>query len=522
MADDAIAASAAAAGVRTPENSPDFTRSEVTDFEAQRKRCRDLFAGTDAMHENASTYLPAWPGEDTDTYRVRSTITELYNGFGRCVVASEGLVFAKPPQLEDGANAEIVGHWDDIDGMGTAARVFLRDLFRQGLMDGLPAILVDYPKVENSDRVSEADRQEKNLRPRWIPITTDQIRNWRIGKINNRIELTLVAIQECVDEDAGEFGVAQVEQMRVLRLGLVFDENGVRAVPQVSFKVWRKEETKTSDGVVIVWKVHEEGLIKPVTSIPLAVGYIGVRQGPMVATPPLLDLADLNLGHYRVSADRRWLMSICHAPTPVIEKYTDPVNPDGTPRPEEPMKLGPSSSLKLRGDATFSWKQADPEALTSSKEEKDDLIAQMASMSMAFLSQERKAQETATAHRINAQSQNATLGSAAIALEDMINQALGFHAQFMGVTPAPRVKVNVTYDESALDPSTISALNQLAAANNLTRKTLLIILQRGNVIPDDVNIEQEELELLTLAIEADERAREQRETEDNPPPPPSS
>lgn len=484
---------------RDVNDSPDFTRDEVKALTPLRARCRDLLgtetaSGTDVMHAKASTYLPQWAGEDGDTYKIRSTLTELYGSYERCVVACRGLVFAKPPALADEADPTIKAHWENIDGMQTHARVFLKDVFTDGF-DGLVGIRVDFPKVEPGVTLDADQFARLNLRPRWIKVSSDQIVNWRVATIDGEPTFTLMVIREEAEEDAGEFGLSCAEQYRVYRLAMVANADGLTLRRAITFQIWRKRDVEG----VVDWYIHEDGEVRGPRRIPVAIGYMSPASSPMVAKPPLASLADLNLGHYRVSADRRWLSAICHAPTFVIEKYTKPRNPDGTEAPEAPIMLGPSAVLKLYGDAIAKWLQADPSALDSSKEEKDDLVAQMAAMSIAFMSQERRSQETATAHRINALSQNASLAVMAEGLRDLIEYALVIHCEFMAIANPPRVSVNTEYDEDVLDAPTILALNQLEKDANLTKGTMLLILQRGKTIPADVDLKKEEEQVLADA-----------------------
>lgn len=481
------------AAERKPADCPDFTRPEVEALGILRARCRDLVgsdtaSATDMMHHKSTVYLPKWEGEDDETYRLRSTLTELYGGLERCVVASRGLIMAKPPVLADNADPRLLEHWENIDGMGTHARVYLNDVLFDGLVDAIVANRIDFPVVAQTG-LSIDDVARAKLRPRWIKVNADQIINWKVAMIDNEPTYTMLVLHEGVDEDDGLFGSTSVEQYRVMRLALVpVSDTALALRRQITFQIWRKRIVDD----VVEWFVSEEGEIRGTRIIPVAIGYLNTASGPLVAKPPLAALADLNLGHYRVSADRRWLMSIVHAPTPVIEGWVPPRNPDGTSAPEEEMKMGPSRAMKLQGTAKFRWEQADPGGLTSSKEEKEDLLSQMAAMSIAFMSHEKRSQETATAHRINAMSQNASLAIAAAGMKDLIAASLAIHCQFMGIQTPPDVTLNTVYDEGVLDAQTIVALNALEKDANLTKGTLLSILQRGKVIPEDVDLEDEE------------------------------
>lgn len=482
-------------------NTPDFRRKEVDLFARARDRCRDLMTGTDAIHEAGTKYLPKWPGEDDKNYKVRATITEVYGAFQRCVAAARGLVGARPPKLSDGAPPIIEDHWKDIDGEGTHAEVFIMRQFEEGLVDGPVFLLIEYPAVDPAALPRGlADAQQMQLRPHWVRVTADQIVNWRTSKVGGKTMLTAVTIHEEVDEPTGDFGVQCIEQYRAIRMETVQDGITGQSRPAITYQIWRKRPSQ--DDEKVDWFIYDEGEYKGPKRIPLAIGYLGRKMGMLVAEPPLSALAELNIGHYLVSADRRYLMSICHAPTFVLEGWVDPVPSSDTPPGQAStamsaeIALGPNSVIKTPPNCKATWVQASPNGLTASKEEKDDLVAQMASMSIAFLQQQRKSQETATAHRINSIAQNATLATAARGLKDLIDDALEIHCQYLeGIETPPTVTVNTVYDEDQLDAQTIQALDQVAKDGNMTRGTLLLILQRGNVIPEDVDLDEEEAEL---------------------------
>lgn len=473
-------------------NTPDFTRPEVGLFKRARKRCRDLMCGTDAIHEAGHEYLPKWAGEDDDSYKIRATLTEVYGAFPRCVTAARGLVGAKPPQLPPDAPEAMQEHWKDIDGQGTHGEVFAMRVFEEGLVEGPAFLLIDHPsKGKPGMRLDEYQRL--GMRPYWLPVSTDQIVNWRTMKIGGQTVLGMVTIHEEVEEDSGDFGVDCVQQYRTIRRGVVAGTDTVAAREAITFTIWRKR----TEGNKEVWFVFDEGEYVGPKRIPLATGYLGRKVTMMVAEPPLSALAELNIGHYRVSSDRRYLMSIVHAPTFVLEGWTEPMASSDMPPGQgqtgssAEINLGPNAVLKTPPGCIAKWVQAAPNGLDSSKAEKDDLVAQMASMSIAFLAQQRKAAETATAHRINSIAQNATLATGARGLKDLLDDAAEIHGQYLGLDVAVEFTVNTVYDEETLDAQTIAALGQLAKDLNITRGTLLLILQRGNVIPDDIDLEEE-------------------------------
>lgn len=479
--------------VQTSVDTPDFVRPEVALYQRARRRGRHLLEGSDAIHDAGTEYLPQWPDEENDTYAIRSTLTEVYGAYQRCVSAARGLVGAKPPTLADGASARMQAVWEDVDGEGTHGEIFAMRRFEDGLVDGITAILVDHPsELSDQPGATLEDYQKAGLRPYWVPILYDQFANWRYEKVYGKTMLTMVTIHEEVDDLVGTYGVVCADQYRTIRLvQTAADANGVSG-KQILWEIKRKKVVRNKE----VWVITSQGEYRGVDRIPLAIGYFGRKIAPLVADTPLGAIAELNIGHYRVSSDRRYLMSIVHAPTLAFEGWVDPQNTAGNPNSASrapgglEIGVGPNSVIKTPPDCTVKWLQADPNGLQSSKEEKDDLVAQMASMSIAFLQQERKSQETATAHRINSTAQNATLATAGRGEQDMLDDANDLTAQYLD-EPAVKSVVNTTYDEDALDAPTIVALSGLAKDGNMTRRTLLQILQRGNIVPDTVDIDEE-------------------------------
>jgi hypothetical protein len=234
----------------------------------------------------------------------------------------------------------------------------------------------------------------------------------------------------------------------------------------------------------------------PLPAIPLALNYAGRKMADFVADSPLLALAELNIGHYRVSADRRYLMRVCHAPTLTITGVESEVDDDtGRPKKRE-YKVGPNAVLELTGqNAKAAWISADPGALTSSKEEKDDIMRQMAAVGMSFLARDRRSgSETAEGRRLDDAAENSTHATAARGLQDCLEQAMVFHAAYRGTEPAD-IAVNLAYANSQMEPAVLQILWQAVMADRLDMETFLHALQFGT-LPDNFNADEAVLKAL--------------------------
>ena len=468
--------------------SPDYVRPEVQALAGARTRSRILIDGTDAVHAAGEAILPKWPGETDEFYDVRSTLTELFDAYGRTIEASVGMLFGSDPKIEN-MPPELDAFLADATGQG----VSLVDVGRSGaheiLASGLAGILVDYPRVDAAG-LSLRDVQEQQLRPYAVPVEAAQLLSWRTARRGARTYLTQLVLRESHEQPDGDFGVTVREQYRVFRHDLATD--------MITVAVYGVTEAAGVKGVEVV--VPEAVVLGP-KAIPFAPGYAMPPKVPLVARPPLDRLAHMNIGHYRVSADHRYMMSICHAPTIKIEGASD----DEPPK----VKIGPNTVWKLTGEQKGSWMQAEPDALASSERTMERQQQQMGALGMAFLARDRsQTQETATGRTLDAAAEHATLGSLGDGVAEMLRQALVFAAAYLSTDTAPvdvsglAVSIRPDYDVKALDAQTILALSKLAEINQITLETLLKTLVTGNVLPDSFDVDSELVSLVVQSITA--------------------
>ena len=99
-------------------------------------------------------------------------------------------------------------------------------------------------------------------------------------------------------------------------------------------------------------------------------------------------------------------------------------------------------------------------------------------------------------------------------MQDMIDNSLIFHAQYLGSGATGSSFVNRDFLAARLDPQEIGSLLQLYTAGTITQETLLKQLHEGEVLGDEFDIE-EELEATQQAslIEMDQPLEEEKEEE---------
>ena len=99
--------------------------------------------------------------------------------------------------------------------------------------------------------------------------------------------------------------------------------------------------------------------------------------------------------------------------------------------------------------------------------------------------------ETAESKRIDRSQGDSTMMVVAQQMQDMIDNCLLYHANYLGSNEAGSSFVNRDFLAARLDPQEIGSLLQLYTAGTITQETLLKQLEEGEVLGDEFDIEQE-------------------------------
>ena len=209
--------------------------------------------------------------------------------------------------------------------------------------------------------------------------------------------------------------------------------------------------------------------------VPLVTLHAG-RTGPMTATPPLLDLAWLNLAHWQSSADQRHILHV--ARVPILFGRDLRVGEGG-------LEIGPNRMvLGEGGGADLRFVEHSGAAINAGRQDLIDLEERMARMGAELLAP-RHGQMTATERALEADRHDSALQAMVRDLEGALVQTLGLMADWAGL-PRAGIAVDVFDDfgEGAgarADLTTLLALDQRGA---IDRGTLTAELRRRGVLED--------------------------------------
>lgn len=244
----------------------------------------------------------------------------------------------------------------------------------------------------------------------------ENIINWRTERINGRDKLVLVVLRECVEEPDG-YGYKDRIQYRELAI-----EEG-----RFVCRVWRN----SGAGKNGVYEVDSE--YTPVVQfggtwdeIPFT--FVGAQNNdPSIDESPLLALTEINLGHYRNSADYEDSLFFCGQVQPWISgldtEWRDHLEKAG-------IAFGSRSPLLLPKDGQAGFNQAEPNMLA--KEGMDTKRDYMISLG-ARLVEQNSAVKTATQAAGDQTSSTSVLGICCSNVSEAYTQALIWCAKYMGI-----------------------------------------------------------------------------------------
>ncbi len=503
---------------------PNYERPEYRDGIWPRRLSRAMLAGTRGVRALGTKGLPKWPAEKPEFYKLRASINQVTRYYARAVQAVVGMVVGTPPTLAENTDPVLLADWEDIDGRGTHGEVFARQYTREVLAGGYAAILVDSPPVPETLSLTLETEQALGIRPYWVLVTAEQIKSWVVSapdwmavmtayqsgaltaeqakRLARQVVTHQVVIHEPTDVRDATFGVRRVDRYRQLTL----TPDGVR------FQVW--EHRLPTDGTAEHFTLIAEGPMlggqrRALQEIPLAVGYPDEPPAPFVSEPMLLSVAELNLDHHQVSAERRYLMRLTHAPTLFLAGVDAARDPEHN---EVPIEVGPNSVVRSSNpDAKMAWVSAAADALDSSKEEREEIVRQIATLGMSFLARDQRAtQETARGRDLDMAAENQTHAGLARGVQDALEQALKFHAIGRNVAP-PEVEMHAAYVSPTVDPQIAALLWQAVLKGVIDVETWVAFLRTGK-IPDGFDPADFDASAAASA-EADAEAEAQRQAD---------
>jgi hypothetical protein len=411
-----------------------YMRQELTDLMPVYELIADTVVGSIAVKKKGRKYLPdpsplPITNATNDRYDKYVKRAVFYNVTKRTLNGLVGQIYLRDPVVELPTMLDPV-HWDATGG-GISLEQLSKEACRKTIAYGRSGIFVDYPKTDGPATRAQID--EGRIRPMLFLYHPAQIINWRVDRVGSEEFLSLVVLQEEYVTDDDGFMQTRAKQWRVLRI------NEAGNYVQEIYK--DKDGNKPSEVIPVVDAANQ-----PLKEIPFM--FIGSENNTSEPdNPPMYDLAELNIGHYRNSADYEESCFIVGQPTPFLTGLTTDWIKDVL---KGEILLGSRAAIALPVGGEAGLLQAVPNSMPFEAMQHKE--RQMVALGAKIVEQ-RAVQRTATEATQDEATELSTLASVAQNVGSAFTKALEWCAKFVGVTDSSiKFELNSEFDLVKMSP----------------------------------------------------------------------
>ena len=428
--------------------------------------------GTAALRKKSLQYIPKEPRENDAAYNRRIFHATLPPFLTRLASQAAGVILRKGIQIE---GDDYWTEWaKNVTGDGTTLNEYARTKLVHAFLYGHHSTIVDFPDGEPAANLAEERAQDR--RPYLVPVTPRQILGWRTTGTSQSSALAQVRIRETVilNDDLGLFGEEITDQIRVLEPG--------------SYTLWRPATPRTSlppnnqiPGPTS-WEIYKPGTTS-LDRIPLVTVY-SQRRGNLLSTPPLLEIAHLVIAYAQRFCDYHHSIHVGASPILTFYGFDDSDLKDG----EVGLSVNNAINLPLGGDAKYV--EPTSEAFDAQLKCLAALEDQISRLGINTLTQQNLTNAAAESRRLDRIDNDSIMAVIAGDLERAIREIFEIAAAYVNIEP-PEVTIPRDYESRPLDGNQVTAYLQLYMQKAISLKLLLTILKDGEVLPANLDTDEE-------------------------------
>lgn len=484
-------------------DDPSQMSSERRVMQPDIDRISDTLDGLDAVKAKGTAYLPKWADEPTDQYNRRLSTAPWRPEFDDALRALRSKPFGEPVVLLGKVDDQIAGALDndtkqrtggfvdDVDGRGNNLTTFAREWFGKGIAFGLHIVLVDYPDMNPGDQAADGSTTSTPARPRTIAEEKAS------GARPYWVHIPLKSLLACYTQMVN--GKETIVHLRWRETAVVRDRftervsNRIRVLEVGAWELWEEQTLNAQGrGPAAQWARIDGGKIgrgpKQETSIPAVLFFTGERTGEMAVKPPLSQLAHMQIELYRALSREDEMLNFAGAPMLSANGMTAPTNGGS-------VVVGPGRVLYAppsEGGTSWSYLQVDAAALAETRTKIAGVQEDMRRVGMQPLV-EPGGNPTATGQSIDAAQAHSAVKAWALELNDAIEQAFVFTAQWLGIDETISTKVSTDFADEGANAARwgAPALAAARATKDISQGTYWRGMQRYGILPPDFDPEAE-------------------------------
>lgn len=403
--------------------------------------CRQAYEGERAVKAAGVRHLPKLTGQSEEEYHAYRKRALFYSITGKTLSALVGMALDERPAL---TYPESMKSYFE-DNSGTQFYELFGTTVQELLLMGRFGAFIDRPVGGGA--------------PFVVMYPTECITNWRR---DDNGDLVMVVLRETILEENPDDSYDHISRVQYRKLEIV----GGELVITIHKTASNSEIFQPSMPTTIL----NTGI--PMKVIPfVCVTPNGLEITP--AKPPMLDIVNVNLSHYRTSADLEHGRHFTGLPTPWITGAEAATMHIGSTKawviPNHQAKVG---FLEFTGQGLLSLEKA-----LSEKQ------SQLASMSARLIDNSTKGSEAAETVRLRYMSETASLKTIVRATQAFLSKIYNMIAEMEGISEPINIGLNMDFLDAKLSAQEVKAWSEAYLNGSISKEIFVYNLKKGRALP---------------------------------------
>lgn len=448
---------------------PEWAHPELLYWIDDYKLIRDAIAGPKEIKAERQTYLPKFAGMEDDEYEAYLTRATYYNFTARTVTAMVGSVLRRNPVLKN-IPERLEKGLERLTNDKQSFLAFADFVLTEETTLGRFAILVDLPHTAQAVPS-----------PYLTGYSAENIIDWddEVDPTTGRTRLNKVVLREFVRGTDKQGRQRYFARYRVLQL-----QNGV----------YTQELYENQNGNADLKQEYSKGVVVPrvrgktLDEIPIfIIGLSGTK--PVIKTPPMLDIAELNISHYQSYAQLEQGRYYTGFPIYTVEDDGSGVESAGE------FEIGANRVWITRKGCSARLLEFNGQGLKFLENALDIKEQQAASLGGRMMGVRAvSASESDEAMKLKERNEQAMLLKIASRCDEAFTYAMRLWVWMSGVPREEADKVKVEFNKDFLfdgiGAREFRAIHAMYKDGMITIDVVYHYLRKGDVIPDWMTIEE--------------------------------
>ncbi|MFX0132489.1 MAG: DUF4055 domain-containing protein [Candidatus Hodarchaeota archaeon] len=509
------------------------THPDYSIWKSVWEKDQDASDGEDIIKLKGETYLPktslmelSTVGDELyENYKMRASY---FNGTGRTVDGLQGLVFRNKVKIN---LPEIFIPWiEDFTMNNESLESFVKKYINQIIVKNRVGLFIDYPV--KSEEMTVKESENLNYRPFAIMYQAESILDWDEERIGNVFKTSFVMLKE-TERRRNDLIIEVVEKRRILDLS-IDQEEMERLIDQLLSSTNEKINKKDLESEILriqstlpryyrqrvyekvidsnlanfdaskeKWKIVQEFFPTDAkgnrfNSIPFFCT-TDREENWNLDYSMINDLADVNIAHYRNSADLENLLHVGGNPTACVKglisnRISNPNIEEHPSSTDTQVPLGINSLLEFETDGNSWFLEANLKGADSLMKSMETKKNEMALLGTRIIASDPKGVESAETANIHRAGEQGVLTTMVGSTESTMKKALSFMYMWQTGTNISLKDIGVEFNRKftpeGVDPSTVSVAIQALQEGEISSREFYGLLQRGEWVNPDVSYEE--------------------------------